>query len=63
MPDVRVAINLPYLLLLPVAEYPTPAAGGKVQLREVSVPSTTGGPGECGTEASAVFAPHPSNGG
>jgi hypothetical protein len=57
MPDVRVSINLPYLLLLPAGDYPTPSVGGTIQLRETGIPSTTGGPGEWRTEASTVFVP------
>lgn len=55
MPDVRVTTHLPYLLLLPAGDYPTPAVGGNVRLREVGIPSLAGGPGEWRTEASATF--------
>ena len=37
MAIVRVAIHLPYLLLLPSGEYPTPSEGGGVRLREMAV--------------------------
>jgi hypothetical protein len=57
MPGVIVAINLPYLLLLPAGDYPTPGVGGSVHLREAGIPSATGGPGEWRTEASAAFSP------
>ncbi len=55
MPDVRVAIHLPYLLLLPDGDYPTPAAGGTISLREVGTPSVTSGPIELRTESSTLF--------
>jgi hypothetical protein len=42
MPIVRVTINLPYLLILPPGEYPTPGEGGIVHLAEVSVPASDG---------------------
>jgi hypothetical protein len=35
MANVRVSIHLPYLLLLPAGEYPTPGEGGSVQLQEI----------------------------
>jgi hypothetical protein len=40
MVNVRVSIDLPYLLLLPVGEYPTPGEGGSVQLQEISATDT-----------------------
>lgn len=55
MPEVRIASHLPYLLLLPGGEYPTPAVGGSIWLREVGIRSPTGGPGELRTEVSTVF--------
>jgi hypothetical protein len=55
MPDVWVAIRLPYLLRLPSDEYATPAAGGSIRFREITIPSAVDGPGELRTEASTTF--------
>lgn len=57
MPDVRVAVNLPYLLLLRSGDYSMLNTGEKLRLREIRIPSTTDGPGELRTEASTVFVP------
>ncbi len=37
MVRVRITIHLPYLLVLPAGEYPTPAEGGSVHLSEIAV--------------------------
>lgn len=54
MPNVRVTINLPYLLILPPGEYPTPGEGGIVHLSEVSVPASNGTDMRQ-TQASGIF--------
>jgi len=54
MPIVRVTIDLPYLLILPPGEYPTPGEGGIVHLFEVSVP-VSNGTDVRQTQASGVF--------
>ncbi|HVA51157.1 MAG TPA: hypothetical protein VNH11_32750 [Pirellulales bacterium] len=55
MPEVRVAVRLPYLLLLPDGEYATPAVGGSIRLREQSELHQANEPEELRTEVSALF--------
>jgi hypothetical protein len=57
MPNVVVSIDLPYLLLLPAGEYPTPGEGGSVRLEETSAP-VVGGGAEAKTVASTTFVAH-----
>jgi hypothetical protein len=57
MPTVRVTIHLPYLLLLPPSEYPTPSEGGSVHLGDESV-ERPDGTGETRTGAWAIFDEH-----
>jgi hypothetical protein len=54
MPTVRISIHLPYLLVLPPGEYPTPGVGGLVRLAEGSVIKANETV-EARTEASALF--------
>ena len=54
MAPVRISIHLPYLLILPPGEYPTPGVGGSVRLADGSV-TNLDGTIEARTEASAVF--------
>ena len=42
MANVRVSIDLPYLLLLPAGEYPTLGEGGSLQLQETLTPALEG---------------------
>src|SRR5437868_15364632 len=39
MADVRVAVHLPYLLLLPSGEYPVPGVGSSVYVHETLAPA------------------------
>ena len=54
MGTVCISIHLPYLLVLPPGEYPTPGVGGFVRLAEGSV-TNVDGTVEARTEASALF--------
>jgi len=54
MATVRISIHLPYLLVLPPGEYPTPGVGGSVRLADGSV-TNLDGTIEARTEAVAVF--------
>ncbi|MGH7140432.1 MAG: hypothetical protein ACREHD_32255 [Pirellulales bacterium] len=56
MPDVRVAIRVPYLLLLPDDDYQTPAVGGSILAREIIARDPSTGREAARTELSAVFA-------
>src|ERR1017187_3950344 len=54
MANVLVSIDLPYLLLLPTGEYPTPGEGGSVRLDE-KLARATDGASETVTVASMTF--------
>jgi hypothetical protein len=54
MANVRISIHLPYLLVLPSGEYPTPGVGGSVCLDDGLVTNPDGA-NEARTEASSVF--------
>ena len=54
MATVRISIHLPYLLVLPPGEYPTPGLGGLVRMADGSVINLDG-TSEARTEASALF--------
>ncbi len=54
MATVRISIHLPYLLVLPPGEYPTPGVGGLVRLGDGSF-TNPDGTSEARTEVSAVF--------
>jgi len=56
MATVRISIQLPYLLVLPPGEYPTPSVGGVVRLADGSV-TNLDGTVEARTDASALFDP------
>ncbi|MDB5293039.1 MAG: hypothetical protein JWL69_4280 [Phycisphaerales bacterium] len=54
MPAIRITCNLPYALVLPAGEYPTPGEGGSVRLVEVSVPMDDG-TAQARTQTSSIF--------
>ena len=56
MANVRISIHLPYLVVLPPGEYPTPGVGGSVCLADGLVTNPNGA-SEARSEVSSVFDP------